>query len=358
MNNGYYSQQQPQQYPQQQMYQQPAPQPMYQQPQQQMSMQQPPQYAPPAQPQMRGPNDIIVRADASKRILDFRNALVPANPADYAMLHGAGGAKHAARSGIKVVICDYSGGTGNGKSISVAANASPDLFPVLADVALSNMGQYGISPRDGIWSKLFGRFREQGAVFGAFYALVQKLENTFGSTANGRIAPMAPPYYGELAGSFGQARVSMEACAAQNPQAAELSPVPFTRDFQHTQTRVNTRARSRDGFVPVSLLTITRQGYVKGEKRRLPWTVKITNFEARPSGQGNGTAAYDAGSMRNKQECFIQIPDDDMFRCCRRVTRFVEVWEIATGVSLVSNGLATREQAREDYRRQKNENRC
>ena len=86
--------------------------------------------------------------------------------------------------------------------------------------------------------------------------------------------------------------------------------------------------------------------------------MKITNFEARPSGQGNGTTAYDAGSMRNKQECFIQISDDDMFRCCRRVTRFVEVWEIATGVSLVSNGLVQREQAREDYRRQKNENRC
>ena len=62
--------------------------------------------------------------------------------------------------------------------------------------------------------------------------------------------------------------------------------------------------------------------------------------------------------MRNKQECFIQISDDDMFRCCRRVTRFVEVWEIATGVSLVSNGLVQLEQARGDYRRQKNENRC
>lgn len=351
MNNGYYPQQ-PQQYPQQQqqMYQQAPPQPAYPAQQQQYPM------AAPAQRQ--GPNDIIVRADASKRILDFRNALVPANAVDYAMLHGAGGAKHAARSGIKVVICDYSGGTGNGKSVSVSANASPDLFPVLADVALANMGQYGISPKDGIWAKLSGRFREQGAVFGAFYALVQKLENAFGSTVNGRIAPMSPPYYGELAGSFGQARVSMESCTANNQQAAELSSVPFTRDFQHAQTRVNTRARTRDGFVPVSLLTITRQGYVKGEKRRLPWTLKITNFEARPSGQGNGTTAYDAGSMRNKQECFIQISDDDMFRCCRRVTRFVEVWEIATGVSLVSNGLVQREQAREDYRRQKNENRC
>lgn len=59
MNNGYYPQQ-PQQYPQQQMYQQAPPQPAYPAQQQQYPM------AAPAQRQ--GPNDIIVRADASKRI--------------------------------------------------------------------------------------------------------------------------------------------------------------------------------------------------------------------------------------------------------------------------------------------------
>lgn len=310
----------------------------------------------PAVQQVQGPNDIIARADASKRILDFRNALVVANPVDYAMLHGIGGAKHAPRSGIKCVICDYSKGTGNGKSVNVSANISPDLFPILADIALSNMGEYGISASDGVWGKLSARYREQGAVFGAFYNLLKRIGNLLGMTVNGQIQPHTPPYYGDAWASVNQSSSIMEQC--QHPQAQEISPVPFTRDFHHKQTRVNTRGRTRDGFVPVSLLTITRQGYVKGEKRRLPWTFQITNFEARPSGQSNGTTAYDAGSIRNKQECYIQISDEDVHRCATRVNRFVEVWEITTGTALVSNGLSWRERARDEYRRQQSENRC
>jgi len=46
---------------------------------------------------------------------------------------------------------------------------------------------------------------------------------------------------------------------------------------------------------------------------------------------------------------FIQVSDDDMWRCCYAVSHFISVWEMTYGMALVQNGIATYEYQQNSY---------
>ena len=80
-----------------------------------------------------------------------------------------------------------------------------------------------------------------------------------------------------------------------------------------------------------------------------PWIVSISNFEAFPNQQKNGTTSYQSSSKRNETSLFIQVSDDDMWRCLYAVSHFISVWEMAYGIPLAQSGIAAYEQQQISY---------
>lgn len=85
----------------------------------------------------------IAKTAAKGKFLDFRDNLISANPNDYAMVHGIGGAKYAARSTIKLLITDY---TVQNNVKVVSANVSPEQIAYLLEVCRKNAGVSGQNP--------------------------------------------------------------------------------------------------------------------------------------------------------------------------------------------------------------------
>lgn len=223
-----------------------------------------PRQAAPTQKDTDKRSDIIVKAAARGKFLDFRNALVPPLDKDYAMMHGCGGADHAPRSGIRLLLTDYSAGAG--KSTVVSANVGPEFAPYVLSVCQRNVGE--IPPQEKL-------------------------------------------------------------------------------NFSYKQERVNVYKKLDGGFVPVSTLVVQRQGVRKtGEVSQLPWSVQITNFEAKPNPQKNGTTSYVSSTARNKKEAFILMSDGDMFRCLYRVTRFLEMWELGCSLPIIRRAIAEKDAER------------
>ena len=122
-------------------------------------------------------------------------------------------------------------------------------------------------------------------------------------------------------------------------------------EFSYRQERVNTYYRSNDGLVKVSVLSIQRKQFnSKNEVMKSPWSVNISNFEAAPNEQKNGTTSYRSNTKRNEVNLFIQISDDDMRRCCYAVSHFITAWEMAYGIPLIQSGVAAYEYQQNSYR--------
>ena len=286
------------------------------------------QYPQPGQPQQfqQGMNqqprssDVIAKAAVRGKFLDFRNNLVHANVADYAMLHGIGGSKYAAKSTIKMMMTDY---TDRNNVVVVAANIPPELPYEMMEVCMKNVG---IPTLD-----------------------VQALANCISMMARENKLPPS---------DNGMEYLAIPSAAIQQLQGLiqgkNGAPASAGIDYNYRQERVNVYYQ-QDGLVPVSSLQISRSGLRGTEISRLPWSVKISNFYARPNPQQNGTTAYMSSTIQGKKEAFINLSDADMFRCMKRVTRFLEVWESAVCEQIVQQGLTERDRERAAARQTRNQ---
>lgn len=319
------------------------------------------------QTQQSGPqrvNDTVVQAAARGKFLDFRNNLVLATPEDYAMLHGAGGSKHAMKSTIKLLITDYSAGKDG--SITVHTNVAPELIPYLLEVCRKNV-------------TVASETAKAAQPLSACALKVSKLLKADALPPNNGVVYIPCPVLGlqELPSLDGYNQQAAEQYAKLQATALALAPsqdgsqwvgIPKTDlaallealnppaegpatpnggvNFSYRQERVNVY-KQENGLVPVSVLAISREGTRKsGEVSRLPWTVKITQFKARPSQQKNGTTAYNSSSKQDVTEAFIALSDFDMYRCLHRTQRFIEVWESTYGPGLIVEGLRRKEEQR------------
>lgn len=281
-------------------------------------------------------SNLITKVHGRDKVVSLHDALIPALPKDYANIHGVGGKDHAPVSGIKLILCDYSKGTGEA-SVTVSVNLDPTLFPRMAHIAESNIGEY-LAPIDGVWSKTVATHNMQRSMLNTMLNLIQ-----------GSVAVLAAAVKGEKTALAGFGRLladNKQSLKEERGGQEEMLRIPFTRDFQHTQTRVNSYKVGQDGFCPVSVLTIQRQGWYNGQARKLPWTIKASNFEARMKQSDKGTTSYDGTSVRNKQEAFIQISDEDWYRACTAVSRFVNVWELSVGPAAVKKAIKIKEEER------------
>lgn len=294
---------------------------------------------------------IIARADARGKILDFRDNLVLAYPEDYAMLQGVGGSKHAASSGIKTVITDYSEGKDK-KSVTVSANIKPDEFEIIKAVCQKNFGTPVVATENVGLSEILEISKNQIVVGNAFGSLLSNLCAALGDIVTGKASGDVKGIGMALGRAFKEAKKAFNS-PSKATDTPSNAPVEVTYDYAYKQEKVNMYRANDKGLVFVSAVNITRQGWRQtGEKSKMPWTVKVSNFYAAPNKKDNGTTAYIGSTATDKTEAFIMLTDDDMFRCCNRIEHFVRIWENSACIPMVARAIAEKEA----YIRQTREN--
>lgn len=261
---------------------------------------------------MEAISTIIARADGRNKIIDFRDNLSLSDIKEYAMLHSAGGSKRGFKSTIKVVLCDYSAGTGN--SVTVSANLEVDRIYHLMEAAKKALLSGGSTPAASV-KEIQSSITNAGTI-------LRKVQGQ-------------------------EAKTAVDKLLAAYKLVNNLESVE-SLDFSYKQDRVDVY-RKNNGSAPVTILSISRTDKDRnGNKMRSPWCVKITNGTAPLKEQQNGTSSYVNSQLKVEKECFINLSDYDMFRCLNRVVRFIEIWENTMGIPVVAQGEKLREQARLD----------
>lgn len=283
-------------------------------------------------------SDVIVRCAAKGKFLEFSNALTLAYKEDYANIQGIGGSGHARTSGITAAITawqvDQLGRKiPNTQSTFVKAIVPCYVFDQVLTVCRNNVGD---------------RETGVGFVMSAIDSIANALGTFFGEGVNAcaRIVTGKGANQSGPIGDFGTAFKNARAAAAQRGPAQFIRPF---ENYAYHQDRVNKyNVDPKDGFVSVSTLEIVRAEFGGGgEKRKLPWTVKVQNFWAAPNEKANGTTAYVANSIRDKKEASISISDDAMYEAAFKVMRFVDLWENTLGSQLLITAMREKEAARQ-----------
>ncbi len=288
-------------------------------------------------------SDMICNVGGRNKFFDMRSALVPAYTDDYAMIHGVGGSKHAPTSGIMLTITDYSEGKGD-KSKFVTGIIPPFLIDKMLAVCRQNAGEH-LGGNADVAAALGVINAKMDRVYAGLLAGAAKAVTACSNLVSGKgheKGPMA---------DFGQVLLSMRKSLTDKEAGVQTFGIRDGHtEFTHHQERVNMyRKDPKDGFVFVSTVDITRRQYnEQGAERKYPWVIKLRNFWAQPKEQANGTTAYVSSSARDVTECFIQISDDDMHRCCYTADHFIRVWENAVTIPLVLQGLELKQQARQN----------
>lgn len=292
-------------------------------------------------------NNIIARSSTNKKVIDFRDGLVLAKPDDYAMIFGVGGGKHAPVAVVKVTICDFSAGAGEGKSITANANLELDAIAMLRAAAEQKLlnpvtsqrgsapqpqGQKGVVLSDDAWAALTEVMRQAGNAAKAKQGLTQDELIKLGT--NLRIA-------------YDAGKKSRETPPAQTAPVISAGPEPGAADFAHSQVRINIYKKGADGlpanYAPVSRLTITHTPIDKsGRTNGYPWVVKIGNGSAQVNEAENGATSYASSTYKETQSVFMNISDVDMFRMMDACQRYIDVYSMCFGIPLVRDGVNRR----------------
>ena len=274
----------------------------------------------------------IAKAASKNKFLDFRNSLTLAFLEDYANLQGIGGGKHAPTSGIKLLIQDNSNGSQNAQAIVPCF-----LIDKMLEVCRKNAVDMEY---DGTMVAF-----QVDRIYKSIYELAKGVKS-----ACGRIIKQKGHPNGPLADFGNAAREAESVFTDYQKYPAAACGRPYA-DFSYRQERVNPYSKTNDGFVRVSVVSIQRKQFnAKNEIMKSPWSVNISNFEAAPNEQKNGTTSYKSNTKRNEVNLFIQVSDDDMWRCCYAVSHFISAWEMAYGIPLIQSGIAAYESQQDSYR--------
>lgn len=289
-------------------------------------------------------NDVITKTNGKDKVIDFRNNLVCALPEDYAQIQGVGGKDKAPNSTIKVVICDFTKGTGD-KSVTVNANVAPEIIQQIHEVCVARTTM-GASVSDSSSINVC-TISDDGVE--SINKSIEKLLQLTKAVSDDEDIDVKNAII-DVGKTLREAskEIKTETISTGAPSAA-----PGACDYLHSQERVYAQKKDNKGFAPVTKFSIGRVGIRKnGEVSKYPWTVKITSGYARVNERANGAVNYDGNTFECEKEAFIQVSDADMYRMTYEVNRFVDKWECAYAIPLIIEGMKKRDAEREGYRQQ------
>lgn len=300
--------------------------------------------------------NIITKVNGKNKVIDFRDGLVPAKLEDYAMLHGIGGSRHASNSVIKIVICDYTKGKGS-NSRTVYANITPEVCEQLFEICKRNLGTQIVTGDMAFLQEQRAFQSKQHKLAEMQVYLVKRVCNLLSRFVKADGEGKAPTYSVLLASLHQILEKSLDTLTATDPTYTQTAEIPLHTDFCYVQDRVhNYKGKSDNGYAPVQRLQIWHQTYRKGnELSNYPWTVKIINGSAKVTERENGATTFDASTLTNTTEAYIQISDFDFFKMMSRINHFVRIWENIYAADVVRQGEAKRShEAKEKQQAQNN----
>lgn len=292
-------------------------------------------------------NGLIAKAASSDKFLEFLDGMVFAYEKDYGMIQGAVGKDHAANSGIRVVITNYTGGKVTDKASALVPTW---VFDQIREVCLRNTGEISLGKGE-ITETMTAAVRH----FGGFRTVVSEAKSGLAAVVTGKETSTILAIGRALkAALFKLNGVTEENQADLSVQAITDVKVPVGTTYSYQQVRVNTSSAGQSGLVPCNTLSIQRRVSGKDASGRetvykLPWFINISNFNARPKTHSNGTISYDASTVENRKDCSFSLSNDDMFRCVYAIEHFVAQWERANLQHFVEGMNKTRLRREEHF---------
>lgn len=244
----------------------------------------------------------ICKIGGKGKFLSFHNELnLAARPGDheddYAALHGQGGKKHAVRSRIEARMCDYSSGTGDGKSINVRYNLEPYYLLYLLEVVKAAIN--GNLDQAQQMQNATLRAQADGIVVGWIKAQYQ-------------------PSYNDLVG--------LHKMLAGN---ASTEPIVWS-DFKEKNNPYPQACKMLEDIetkktVEHTLVSTFQVQY--NPTRNYQWTITISNFWAPTSRQSKGTCSHNSKRARDGQKVSIMVTTADLYAKLTNVEHFISTWE-------------------------------
>lgn len=271
----------------------------------------------------------ICNLGGKNKFLSFHNELNLAArqgryEADYAAIHGAGGSKHAVRSRIEAKMCDYSNGTGEGKSITATYNLEPYYLLFLLECVKAalhgNLHPSGEASSDAIRARA--------------YAMVDLW-----------LRRQQPPTYQELTElhsllAFDPSKLWSDFKEKNNPYAIQPIDVPDPKDPSKTISVPHTK---------VSTFHI-----LYNPARNYAWTITISNFMA-PFHKDpvKGTNSHNSKKALDIKKVTISATTADLFQALTHVEHFMNQWE-RRAYPMLNAMCIKKEQEAEARRQQQN----
>lgn len=308
------------------------------------------------------PSSVIAVINAKNKVIDFRDNLNPAQKTDYAMMHGEGGSKHSRVSTIKMFLCDYSAGTGQGNSRTVSCNITVDIAYRILDAArmfaLGKMKQpagnaptaapvFPIITESGI-DMLMTAYKDMHKTYQKVSDWCKSGDDSAGDQNLKEILNMLQPIGTNLKNGI---QCIAKPSAANDANAAPVATNNGTVQIV-SQDKIILQNKDANGKSLVTKLNISRQERTKnGQLRTYPWIFTITNARAFGKTQPTGGTTYDSSSMSDDVTLNIMASDEDVYRCFLRITRYIESWENVFCLSAIQQGSGEN-QARKESRTQ------
>lgn len=309
-------------------------------------------------------SSVIAVINAKNKVIDFRDNLNPAQKTDYAMMHGEGGSKHSRVSTIKMFLCDYSAGTGQGNSRTVSCNITVDIAYRILDAArmfaLGKMKQPTVNAPAA--SSAFPVITEGGIdMLTNAYKDMHKAYQTISDWTKSEGDSAEDSKLKEILNMLHPIGTNLKnglQCIAKPAMANDANAAPAVTNNGTVQIvmqdKIILQNKDANGKSLVTKLSISRQERTKnGQLRTYPWIFTITNARAFGKTQPTGGTTYDSSSMSDDVTLNIMASDEDVYRCFLRVTRYIESWENVFCLSAIQQGSSEHQTRNESRTQQK-----
>ena len=307
----------------------------------------------------------FTRSKGVQRAIDFRDALTtPTSLEHYAKIHSAKGKPEINQypSQIQVWVTN----SGNGQSASATANISPALPQLWLEICKQNIGISVLPMYRAVYGPNYPREKEDkkmvestvGSLVKSIQAnsrigraLVYLIEDKLESLEYRLKENLDRETIDEYPNQMDALRKAIKALRSKDVQPLYAIRYPRKVDYTYSDTRVHTH-REANGFAPVRVINVSHGSVLdnqKGDLLNSPWKFEIRNFEAKPKRSKKGLTQYIAGTERNMKYVSINLSEMQMFELMYRVTRYIELWEIANCLPFIREGSQHRHELVQAY---------
>ena len=307
----------------------------------------------------------FTRSKGVQRAIDFRDALTtPTTLEHYAKIHPAKSNTEINQfpSQIQVWITN----SGNGQSASATANISPALPQLWLEICKQNIGISVLPMYRAVYGPNYPRDKQDkkmvestvGSLVKSIQAnsrigraLVYLIEDKLESLEYRLKENLDRETIDEYPYQMDALRKAVKALRSKDVQP--LYAIRYLRkvDYTYSDTRVHTH-KEKNGYAPVRVINVSHGSVLdnqQGDLLNSPWKFEIRNFEAKPKKSKNGLTQYYAGTEKNMKYVSINLSEMQMLEMMYRVTRYIELWEIANCLPFIREGSQHRHELVQAY---------